>query len=365
MGCNPLCECCLMQRWLLLTKLETCPQLVNVCCVSCSCSLTSACATSYLENTGSRDHCTAFTLQYGWGGRFHVLCSLPFCSGWWCQHWVITCLLLRPLPVSPETPVLHKTVMQWWERGTKIENQKHASSLLPHVLLKISPTTFCINTNQISPINLLHLISLSTSPALVSHPQLKLPYWQMHTYTQTTYFSPLSILHCCQPTQDNSSGKAASVLFAFKVLTSSKREEGALLWPGFCGAPCERQPVNLWSQIWGLLCPSPGFLRSHSILSAQLHSSGWMFYPWLALMLSSSYCSKTAWCNIKAAAQTKHIQAGSWGGKRETLQQSSHAGCFYFLLQWEWTAGRRPAGGRNFIGGSLARGKIQPTSECC
>lgn len=65
---------------------------------------------------------------------------------------------------------------------------------------------------------------------------------------------------------------------------------------------------------------------------AQLHSSGWMFYPWLALMLSSSYCSRTAWCNIKAAAQTKHIQAGSWGGKRETSQQSSHAGCFYFCV---------------------------------
>lgn len=59
----------------------------------------------------------------GGGGLFHVASSLPFCSGWWCQCWLITCLLHRPLPVSPEAPVLHKAVIQWWELGTKIENQ--------------------------------------------------------------------------------------------------------------------------------------------------------------------------------------------------------------------------------------------------
>lgn len=99
-------------------------------------------------------------------------------------------------------------------------------------------------------------------------------------------------------------------------------------------------------------------------VSAQLQSSSWMFYPWLALMLSSSYCFKAAWCNIKAAAQTKHIQAGSWGGKRENSQQSDHAGLFFLLLQWEWRACRRPAGRRCFIGVSLARGKTQLSSEC-
>lgn len=238
-----------------------------------------------------------------------------------------TCLLHGHLPLSPGAPVLHKTVIQWWELGTKIENQQYASSRLPHVLLKISPPpapTFCINTNQISPINLLHLISLSTS-----HPQLKLPYWQMHTHTNNFFF-PLSILHCSNPTNDESSGGAVSVLFALKVVNGSKWEDGALLLPRFHVALlCERQPVvsNLGARV-----PISSFPAKPWHVSAQLHSSSWMFYPWLALMLSSSYCFKAASCNIKAAAQTKHIQAGSWGGKRDNLQQSDHAGFFFFCF---------------------------------
>lgn len=179
------------------------------------------------------------------------------------------------------------------------------------MLLKISPTTFCINTNQISPRNLLHLISLSTSLALLSHPQLKLPYWQMHIHKQLSPpFHPPWILHCSKPTYDDSSGRAVSILLALQVVNGSEWEAGDLLLPGFTellvrDSQAAHDPV------------SGGFPVKPWHVSAQLHCNGWMFYPWLALMLSSSYCFKAAWCNIKAAAQTKHIQAGSWGGKRE------------------------------------------------
>lgn len=63
---------------------------------------------------GSRDHCIAFTLQYGGeGGVFPVVAS-PSVSA--VDDGVSvdssTCLFHGHLPVSPRCPVLHKTVIQ-------------------------------------------------------------------------------------------------------------------------------------------------------------------------------------------------------------------------------------------------------------
>lgn len=231
------------------------------------------------------------------------------------------------------------------------------------MLLKISPTTFCINTNQISPINLLHLISLSTSPALASHRQLKLPYWQMHT---NNFFCPPSQSSIVQ----NQHVTTALAGLHLSCLSSKSWR----VWNGraeLCSCPNFAELLPWDSQV--ALVPNSGVYVGISAfpvqpwhISVQLHSGCWMFYPWLPLMLSSSDCFKAAWCHIKAAAQTKHIQAGSWGGKRENLQQSAHAGCFFFCFNGsEGHAGDLLAEGGNFIGVSLARQKIQPIAEWC
>lgn len=279
---------------------------------------------------GNGDQCIAFTflIWEKWGCLSHGCLPLPFCGGWGCQRWLIDLLaswasstISRSSSASQDC----HTVMRARHQNRKSTVCKQSPPTCAFENLPPPPApTFCINTNQISPINLLHLISLSTS-----HPQLKLPYWQMHTHTNNFFF-PLSILHCSNPTNDESSGGAVSVLFALKVVNGSKWEDGALLLPRFHVALlCERQPVvsNLGARV-----PISSFPAKPWHVSAQLHSSSWMFYPWLALMLSSSYCFKAASCNIKAAAQTKHIQAGSWGGKRDNLQQSDHAGFFFFCF---------------------------------
>lgn len=118
MGCSPLCAAMTPAH-----KAGDMPTAHE--CVLCIVLLLSdlCCATSYLENMGNRDHCTAFTLQYGRKEPLSRGFLPPFCSGWWCQGWLITCSLCRPLPVSPKALVPHKTVIQWWELGTKIENQ--------------------------------------------------------------------------------------------------------------------------------------------------------------------------------------------------------------------------------------------------
>ena len=117
-------------------------------------------------------------------------------------------------------------------------------------LLKISPATFYINTNQISPINLLQLISLSTSAAPASHLQLKLPYGQM--YINNFPPPPTSILHCSKPTH----GTALAGLpppHLCSLVNSLKWDSGALPLPGFHRALCEQQPGRAWAPVQELL----------------------------------------------------------------------------------------------------------------
>lgn len=142
---------------------------------------------------GNGDQCIAFTflIWEKWGCLSHGCLPLPFCGGWGCQRWLIDLLaswasstISRSSSASQDC----HTVMRARHQNRKSTVCKQSPPTCAFENLPPPPApTFCINTNQISPINLLHLISLSTS-----HPQLKLPYWQMHTHTNNFFFPPLN-----------------------------------------------------------------------------------------------------------------------------------------------------------------------------
>lgn len=136
------------------------------------------------------DHGTVFPLHVNgstWWGVVEMGASFPWFSIslplflHWMMLSVLTAQLLLASRASSTISRSSSASQEdcYTQMRARHQNRKSIvckQSLLPHMLLKISPTTFCINTNQISPINLLHLISRSTSPALASHRQLKLPY---------------------------------------------------------------------------------------------------------------------------------------------------------------------------------------------
>lgn len=211
------------------------------------------------------------------------------------------------------------------------------------MLLKISPTTFCINTNQISPINLLHLISLSTSPALASHRQLKLPYWQMHT--NNFFLPPFSILYCSKPTCDDSSGRAASVLLELKVVKGLKWEGRALLLPKFCRAPSMRQPSSPGPKFRGL-CGH--FCLPCTALAHICAVARWLLdvLPLAAFNAVFKWLFQSCLMPLQSSSPDKAHSGWELGWKEGKFAAERSCRVFFLLLQWEWRACRRPAGRR-------------------
>lgn len=111
-------------------------------------------------------------------------------------------------------------------------------------------------------------------------------------------------------------------------------------------------------------CYLPCTVLAHVCTAAQ---QGWMFHPWLSLAMSSSDCLRAACRHIKAAAQTKHIQAGSWGGKREICSRALMQGgfsCASVGVKGMWVTCWQKG---NFIGVILTRQKTNPilAVSCC